>query len=598
MSTENQTLYVGISCTGHDNAVALLDAEGAVLYAQSAERDYQTKLAYNMAADEPVRLKRLLSKYSRACSRIVVCKPWASDLQVRMAKEIDYLTGDKNDSPPLLKHACVQWHQRLTEHLTGISLPNTSVAGMGVRHAAYELGIPVEMRSYDHHRAHATYACYTSPFRDAACLVVDGFSEDRSQSLFAFESAVLREVDFPSYAGCYNRIVSSLGLFYGLTVCTLCGFRPFFGEEWKVMGLAPYGKLDKDILDELRKLIGVQQGVVTMPSTAAHAFLSLFNSRCSYAEQPARCADLAYTAQYHFSELMLQILEYVHDVTGSSRLVLSGGCALNSSFNGKILEASPFTDLYVPPGPGDEGTAVGAAILAVHQDSGSPQAIAMSPYIGDSVDESAVVEFIEKSGGFPRARKLPYEELYRTTAEELAAGRIVGWVQGRAEFGPRALGNRSILADARGTGMKEKINKAVKYREAFRPFAPAILHERGSEFFSNYHYTPFMEKTLIFKPEVRHLVPAVCHEDNTGRAQSVTEENNAHFYRLLRAFEERTGVPLLLNTSLNVMGKPIVSTFNDAMMTFLTTDLDVLVFGQYLFRKGDGAAALALDGAS
>nr|WP_269809228.1 carbamoyltransferase C-terminal domain-containing protein [Enterovibrio nigricans] len=279
-------------------------------------------------------------------------------------------------------------------------------------------------------------------------------------------------------------------------------------------------------------------------------------------------------------------MTYVHDITGMENIVITGGCGLNSSFNGRVIEKTPFKDIFVPCAPGDDGNAVGAALLAVKQDFPEKEIknINQSPYLGDAISEQEVENFIEKSG-ITSAKKLEWEDLYPFVADKMANGSVVAWVQGHAEFGPRALGHRSILADSRTAEMKTKINAAVKFREPFRPFAPMILADRGDEYFENYHDTPYMEKVATFKPLVRETVAAVCHADNTGRLQSVTKERNVHVYRLIEEFEKITGVPVIINTSLNVMGKPIVSSLNDAVMTFFTTDIEILVIGQYVFTK-------------
>ena len=282
---------------------------------------------------------------------------------------------------------------------------------------------------------------------------------------------------------------------------------------------------------------------------------------------------------------MTTLLGNIHALGISDNLTLSGGCALNSAYNGQILDRLPYRALYVPSAPGDDGNAVGAALLGWHRDHPTtprpPRR--QTPYLGTRLKSDAV-ERLARDGGFARVRQLR-GALYDEAARMLADGRLLGWVQGRAEFGPRALGNRSILGDPRSPGMKDLINSRVKFREGFRPFAPSILHEHGPEWFEHYQESPYMERTLRWRAEVADRVPAVVHADRTGRLQSVTLEGNPEFHALISAFYHLTGVPILLNTSFNVMGKPIIHTVEDAASVFVTSGLDGLVIGEYLFEK-------------
>jgi carbamoyltransferase len=268
-------------------------------------------------------------------------------------------------------------------------------------------------------------------------------------------------------------------------------------------------------------------------------------------------------------------------------LVLSGGCALNSAFNGQLLERSDFERLHVFCAPADDGNAVGAALLAWWEDhpdaTWSPRS--QSPYLGSRISPEDL-EALEESRALRVTRMKP-EDTVPAAVNRLASGQVIGWVQGRAEFGPRALGNRSILADPRRAELRDRINTTIKHREGFRPFAPSILHEHGPEWFEDYQASPYMERTLRFREEVRAEVPAVVHVDGTGRLQSVTHDGNPRFHALLSSFHERTHVPLLLNTSLNVMGKPIVHSVEDAVALLCTSSLDALFLENFLLAKGE-----------
>ncbi|WP_119393933.1 carbamoyltransferase family protein [Salinibius halmophilus] len=577
-------MYLGISCTGHDNALALVDKNGKVLYAQAAERDTQSKQGFSLAPDQPHKLAKLLKRYAPDITELTICKSWPADTEARMRAQIERITPVAQPGP---EQAITQNFITIqTMNMEQVFLPNIQMAGGGAARTAFNLEIPSTIKHFDHHSTHAAFACYSSPFEEAACLVMDGYAEDSAQSVYIYKDNKLEKLDMPEYDGELNRIAASLGIYYGYTICKVCGFAPDSGEEWKIMGLAPYGKLNEAFLQVLREHIGVKDGYITLPKGSVMAVAKMREHARPYHMFPEECADLAYTAQYHFSELMDQVLTDIHRITGMDNIVITGGCGLNSSYNGRVTKNTPFKNIFVPNAPGDDGNAVGAALLAAKADN--PDLVIrnafQTPYLGDDIDEQEVASFIAK-GGITNVEKLEWRELYQAVADELEAGKVVAWVQGRAEFGPRALGNRSILADPRSEKMKAKINAAVKYREPFRPFAPMVLDEFGEQYFEDYSDTPYMEKVLTFKPEVRGKVQAVCHADHTGRLQSVTKARNEHIHGLMTAFYERTGVPVLLNTSLNVMGKPIVGCLNDAVMTFYTSDIEVLVVGRYVFRK-------------
>jgi len=305
----------------------------------------------------------------------------------------------------------------------------------------------------------------------------------------------------------------------------------------------------------------------------------------AFGTSPAESADLACTGQAVFEDVMTELLDNLHAYGISDNLAMAGGCALNSAYNGRILERTPFTRLHVPSAPADDGSALGAAYQAYHEDhpeAGAP-CRTLSPYLGSSMS-TATLEQMGRFGGFQKVVR-GTEDVDRRAAALLAEGKIIGWVQGRAEFGPRALGNRSILADPRPRDMQDRINARVKFREQFRPFAPSVLDEHGPQYFEHYQTSPYMERTLRFRPEVRDRVPAVVHVDGTGRLQSVRREWNPRYYALIDAFYGRTGVPMVLNTSLNVMGKPIVHSVEDALGMFFTSGLDALVIEDVLIEK-------------
>ena len=439
-----------------------------------------------------------------------------------------------------------------------------------------------------HQLAHAANAVYTSPFEDCIVMVIDGYSEGTAISFYHFEDNNFNLLY-------HEQPQISLGLLYG-QVTQLCGFDPYQGEEWKVMGLAAYGSYRESLHKFFSSRLKVQGLSINFQpvGNAVYAF-----DRSAWAEleelvggfrKPGeenllRVADLAYNFQKSFEETLIALARGASGLGLSKNLAISGGCALNSAANGKLLAETDFRKLHVPSAPGDDGNALGVVLYEKYQIRAEPRPLeVMSPYLGSKINLEEVERIVEL--GCLRCRKIEDEsDLVEEVALELSSGKIVAWVQGRAEFGPRALGNRSILADPRSPSMKTTINSRVKFREFYRPLAPAILDEFGPEYFVDYQQSPYMERTFLFRPEVRNKVPAVVHEDGTGRAQSVTKELNPLFHQLLSRFHVEAGVPVLLNTSFNVMGKPIVHSAQDAVTVFYTSGLDLLVIGPFILDK-------------
>jgi carbamoyltransferase len=441
------------------------------------------------------------------------------------------------------------------------------------------------VRKYNHHLTHAATAAYTSPFEEGACAVLDGYGEGSATACFSYKGGKLEEIHTIDPAK-GNSDWGSLGLFY-VHVCEACGFGQLTGEEWKVMGLAGYGRYDATLAELLRGIL--QPGHLRIDfchePRLSELLQKLYELRRRKGESPDKVAELACTGQRVFTEVLTDFLHQLHRETSSPNVILGGGCALNSSANGGIVDATPFESLHVFSAPADDGNAVGAALLAYYEDHPTERRRpnVQSPYLGSPLSEETlgnVVRFADSRKVTRWGRSAP-----RKAAELLAAGKIIGWLQGRAEFGPRALGNRSILADPRSPYVKDQINSRVKFREEFRPFAPSILHEFGGTFFESYQESPYMERTLRFKDAAAALVPGVVHVDGTGRLQTVKREWNQRFYELIFRFYELTGTPLVLNTSFNVMGKPIAHTVEDALAVLHTTGLDAVFLDDVLIEK-------------
>jgi len=579
----DKTYYIGLSVTYHDPALAIVDDQGEPLFAEGAERHLQSKRALNGDADPLFRLPALLREHCPEAGRFVLACNWRKSRPwyERAAAALGLLSaeglarpGIKRLGSPLENH---QIHHMMACNRLSIARGGLNLAQVLREHYP---SCRVEFRDFDHHDTHAASACHASPYADAACAVVDSYGENGSMAFYRYRDGRLKRLSAA-------RGLGSLGLYY-MRLTELCGFDWMKGEEWKVMGLAPYGRLDEEIYSLLKDVLRVRGLGLEHPRGRlfpALAALAKRRSRGGPAKTAEEAANWAFTGQYYFAEIMADIISNFHSAYPCDRLALAGGCALNSSFNGQITARTPFKEVYIPPAPADDGTALGAAWLALSGDRpGLPRrAEPLSPYLGASLSGEALARLARFGGGLD-IRHLP-DTLCEETARLLARGKLVAWAQGRAEFGPRALGNRSILADPRDPGMKDRINTQVKFREEYRPFAPAILHEHGPDYFQDYCETPYMEQALRFREQAKAAVPAVVHVDGTGRLQTVKQAWNPRFHRLLDAFHRETGVPVLLNTSFNVMGKPIIHSVEDAAAVLMTCGLDALAAGDWLFAK-------------
>jgi carbamoyltransferase len=459
-------------------------------------------------------------------------------------------------------------------------------------------------RFIEHHPAHLASAFYTSGMTDAACCAIDGFGDFVSVSIGEGRGGRLTVIDrvfFPH----------SLGILY-LAITQYLGFKKF-GDEYKVMGLAPYGKpVHTEQIQKLVKLesggrfrldldyfrhwsgevsMNWDSGEPVVPDVYTDKLIDLLGPARA-ADQPVegRHEDLAASVQRVFEEAAFHVLRGVHARLPIDTLCLAGGCAMNSVANGKIRGNTPFKDVFIQPAAGDNGTALGAALEAWHA-SGAREASPRMPhgYWGTEYGADAIAAVIRENGATNAHRwdwtTLEDEAaLCDATAKKLADGNVVGWFQGRMEWGARALGNRSILADPRRRDMRDIINQKIKFRERFRPFAPSILAEAIDEYFVGAVHDPFMIQVYPVRPDKRDVIPAVTHVDGSGRLQSVSRESNARYWALISAFKQRTGVPVLLNTSFNE-NEPIVERPEQALDCFLRTDMDVLVMGPHVLAK-------------
>ena len=459
----------------------------------------------------------------------------------------------------------------------------------------------------EHHHAHLASSFYCSPFDRAALLSADGLG-DFASTMWGMGSGSRMKIEgaiaFPH----------SLGLFYS-AVTQYLGFLKF-GDEYKVMGLAAYGQPEQ--LELFRDIVHFENGSGRNGFRLGLDYFShhrtgpemswaeadktptlgkLFSEGMERRLGPARSPDqaleqrhrnLAASLQSRLEEVYLGMLKKLADRTGLKAICLAGGVAFNCVANGKIFDATPFEQVYVHPAAGDGGLSVGAAFFVWHQILGKPRSFVMDhAYWGPEYSREEIRNAIDSSGITQKAcviSELGEQELLQRAAAIIADGKIVGWFQGRAEWGPRALGNRSIVADPRRAEMKEILNRRIKHREIFRPFAPSILAEATSEYFEKSHPSPFMTLAYSVRPEKRDKIPAPTHVDGTGRLQTVTREANPRYHALISAFRDLTGVPVVLNTSFND-NEPIVCRPEEAIDCFQRTQMDALVLGDLLITR-------------
>jgi carbamoyltransferase len=483
-----------------------------------------------------------------------------------------------------------------------------------------QLAMPPEKVLFvEHHLSHAASAFFCSPYEDAAVMTVDGIGEWTSATLgvgkATWDGTGSNSIELFQEA----RFPHSLGLFYSAFTAWL-GFEVNDGE-YKVMGMAPYGRPNH--LDEVRKVIEFGEDASfwlnmdyfsfhhSMEHTFSPKFEALFGepraresefytretgvpdgASAASIERNQYYADVAASVQVTTEQAIVNMARYLHERTGSKRLCFAGGVAYNSVANGRLLKETPFEELYIQPAAGDAGGAVGAALYAYHVYLGKPRAFAMDhAYWGREYTASEIKAALD-------ARGVKYEivededRLAEVAASELASGRVLGWYQGRFEWGPRALGNRSIIADPRRSEMKDVVNTKIKFREPFRPFAPSVLAGAAHDYFELKNGrdvwpkdpAKFMLAVMPVLESQQERIPAVSHM-GTGRLQTVLPETNPRYHKLISAFGQATGVPVIMNTSFNLRGEPIVTTPDNALNTFFASGLDTLVLGDFIVRK-------------
>ncbi|PIR52908.1 hypothetical protein COU76_03980 [Candidatus Peregrinibacteria bacterium CG10_big_fil_rev_8_21_14_0_10_49_10] len=564
---EKPVYILGISCFYHDSAAVLLK-DGEIVFAAQEERFTRKKhdegipveavkraLAYKEITMEDVSAvgfyeKPLLKFFDRILQTYF--KVWPRGLRS-------------------YHHAMQEW---MTKKLWTAHLFKK------------ELGYSGQIYYSTHHESHAASAYYASGFEDATIVTADGVGEWATTAIGTAKGTELemkKEIRFPH----------SLGLFYSAMTYYL-GFK-VNSAEYKVMGLAPYG--EPKYVEQMRELIELKEdgsfalnmGYFTYEYTLRMTGRKLETLLGQPRRKPESTLeqfhkDVARSAQAITEEVMLKIVEHAKQKYPSENLCLAGGVALNCVANGKILRSGLFKNIYIQPASGDAGGALGVAYLIWHREfKGKRSGPMPHAYYGTEYGEDAILAAL-KEHNLP-VEKLSDDALIDTTAKLMEGENVIGWFQGRMEYGPRALGNRSIIADARNKENWKKVNLKIKFREDFRPFAPTVLEERNSDYFDLDRPSPYMLLVADVKEEKRAEIPAVTHVDGSARIQTISAEENPKYHRLIKKFEENTGCGVIINTSFNVRGEPIVESPKDAINCFLHTQMDYLVLGNYIVRK-------------
>lgn len=516
--------------------------------------------------------------------------------------DLDHIGISRNPSAHLMQAALFAFRQRPSLNLVRDRLSNTMKVGGLKQEFVQHMGInqadmTAEYHNVEHHRAHMASAFHVSPFDRAAVLSVDGAGDFVTTMWGTGQGNKLEVKDLIHFP-------HSLGIFYNALTQWL-GF-PKYGDEGKTMGLAPYG--EPRFMDEMHRIVRLQRdgtftldldyfvhhaegagmtwegGEPTIGTLYSDKLIRLFGDpRVPKTEISQYHMDIAASMQVMLEEAELALIQKLQRDTGEIALCMAGGVALNSAFNGKILPQTGFEDIFIQPAAGDAGTSLGVCYYIYHDILNQPRSMVMNnAYTGPQYDAAQMREALD-------AYQLDYEELdddsiARRAAELVAEGNVLGWFQGRMEWGPRALGHRSIIADPRRTDMKDILNARIKQREKFRPFAPSILMEHVGEYFDQDYPDPFMLKVYGVRPEKQSEVPAITHVDGTGRLQTVAAHESPLYHALISAFHDLTGTPVVLNTSFNE-NEPIVNTPTEAVDCFARTRMDALALGNFLVVK-------------
>ena len=575
-------LILGLNMFHADASAAIID-DGKVLFAVAEERLNRKK---HFAGFPALAVKACLEAAGARISDLDHVAV-GQDSDAHLAKKVQYAVANPTRILNFIKMRQRKEAMRDVRSLLATSLDADASC------------MKFQEHHVEHHLAHIASAYYCSPWDRAAGFSYDGSGDFVSTMMARCEGnsiEVLERVFLPH----------SLGSFYTM-LCEFIGYKKY-GDEGKVMGLAPYGK--DTYCEKLRQLIhlrnggfqlemqyfqplGSNQGMevladgsVELARHFSDRMRDLFGEpREPHSEITQRDMDLAFAMQQRFEEVFFHLLNQLYKKVPCQNLAMAGGCALNSVANGKVFTETPFRQTWIQPAAGDEGLAIGAALHTYHSVLNQPRSYELkNSYLGSEFSDSQIEQTLKSCR--LKYRKLAREQLLETVADQIATGNVVGWFQGRMEWGPRALGNRSILAHPGLATMKDVLNARIKHREWFRPFAPSILAEHQHEFFEHDHPSPFMLHVYKIRPEKRSELCAVNHVDDTGRLQSVAREENPLYYDLIKTFQKKTGTPVVLNTSFNE-NEPIVCAPQEAIDCFSRTRMDVLAIGPFLALKSE-----------
>ena len=566
---EKPVYILGISCYYHDSAVCLIK-DGKVLFAAHEERYTRIKHDEKFPKHATEQALKFAGITAQDLSAVVFYeKP--------LLKFFDRIL---QTSFKVWPRGFVMYHRAMQDWMHHkLWFPQNLERDLKYKGPVYYT---------THHQSHAASAYFPSGFDDAAIITADGVGEWSTTTVghgIGTDMKLLQEIRFPH----------SLGLLYSAITYYL-GFK-VNSAEYKVMGLAPYG--EPKYMDQMRQLIDIKEDgsfALNMKyftyeygqTMTGRGIEKLFGqpTRKGEAKLEQFHKDIARSLQEITDEVMLKLAAHAKKLTGSKNLCMAGGVALNCVANGKILRSGLFENIFIQPASGDAGGALGAALAIWHSEfKGTRTPKTEHTYLGNEYGEDEIIAFLDKKG-------LPYQHLHEgalieTVSKLLEGSNVIGWFQGRMEYGPRSLGNRSIIADARNKENWQKVNLKIKFRESFRPFAPTILEDKVSQWFDLDRESPYMLLVANTLPEKRETIPAVTHVDGSARIQTIRRDQNPLYYDLISAFEKRTGCPVIINTSFNVRGEPIVESPEDALNCFLHTHMDYLVMGHFLLRKED-----------
>ncbi|HIG98503.1 TPA: carbamoyltransferase [Candidatus Woesearchaeota archaeon] len=558
---------LGISCFYHDSSAALLQ-DGRVTAAAQEER--WTRKKHDIAFPENA------IKYCLQEAGITAREVDAVGFYEKPLLKFERLLSSHIETFPKSYKAFVQ-------ALPGWVTEKLRIPGILRKKLKYD----GKVFFVDHHLAHAASSFHASPFNEAAIFTADGVGEWTTTTLGhgkGSDITLMKEINFPH----------SLGLLYSAVTAHL-GFK-VNNDEYKVMGLAPYGK--PTYYDQFKTIIDVKEDGsyrLDMSYFTYHHGTRMLSRKFEEKFGPPRKKesaveerhkDIAASLQKAVEEAIFKAVNHLHALTKTKNLCLAGGVALNSVANGKLTMMTPFKNIYIPPAPSDPGAAVGAATAVYHLLLGKPRVATMEKAdLGPSYSHEQIKQFLDNRG--VKYTELAEKELLRTVAKLVWDNKVVGWFQGRMEFGERALGNRSILANPCNPEMRDILNLKVKHREQFRPFAPVVTAEDAAKYFDADVDVPFMSFVYPVKEAMRKKLPAITHVDGTGRLQTIRKEHNARYYGVIKEFEKLSGIPVMVNTSFNIRGEPIVMTPEHAYLCFTGTGIDYLAMDTFLIKRED-----------